>query len=295
MPIIQSLITNGKKAVCCVHSTVHVPLAKRMRGLQQVMIAKDLNEQRLKRNDVVVNLRTHPLQKNYWWFSREFAMLYPDYRINDILLHMCSDFGLNPNLDAYLPLLYEPKVELSGKIVLLPGTEVPAKLWPIKHWIQLASIISLKGGQPIIIGQPERCPAIRELLANGIPWQSSPSLSDAVDLLSSAMAVVAVDTGLMHLAVHQRIPTIAMYRRSPLYLRPAFHVFPVTSEMPCLEACYQAEMKAAGKDLPGDHLERRMGGWDCADPTAGCMSAISPNDVMHALAKALKFTGREFS
>jgi len=291
LPIVQALIARGERVVCCVHSADHLPVAERVPGLHHAVLSQDLDTVSRGPGDVVMNLRAHPLQQDYWWVSRRFAELFPGYGVNEILSHMCRDFGLDLPLDDYRPLRFQLRNEAAGRVLLVPGTEVPAKAWPISHWLALAGNIVGMGGRVLVLGQPQECFAVRELVDEGLPWQESPGLVDALDLLASALAVVAVDTGLMHLAVHQLVPTVAMFRHAPLYLRRVDHLLPVVAEAPCLEECYQLEMRAAGEGVPGDHPERRMEPWSCADQGRGCMASISPRAALAALEQAVVCSG----
>ena len=292
LPVIQALIAKRQRVICCVHSADHRPLAERVPGLEDVVMAQDVRAQDIGPNDVMVNFRAHPLQKDVWWVSREFSKQYPFYGVNEILAHMCRDFGLQIQLHQRYPLPHKHRSEAAGKIVLIPGTGMPAKAWPHRHWLMLERSITEAGGEILMLGEPRRSPAVSKLLDDGFPWRETPEVDEALDLVSSALAVVAVDTGLMHIAVHQDVPTVSLFRHAPLYNRPASKVFPVIASRPCLDECYCAEMLATGGGCPGDHPSKRMRSWECANPLAGCMSSLSPEIVFSTLLRAVDSVGR---
>lgn len=98
--------------------------------------------------------------------------------------------------------------------VLLSATSRDDKLWPEAHWVALGQALRAQGlGVVLPAGNPqERARAAR--LAAAIPGAlaAPPLRIDALaTLLAGARAVVGVDTGLTHLAVALKTPTIALY------------------------------------------------------------------------------------
>ena len=99
-------------------------------------------------------------------------------------------------------------------VVFLTATSRDDKLWPEAHWLSLGRQLYelgysavLPGGSPV-----ERARANR--LAAGIPGAvAAPPLSipELASLLAGGRAAVGVDTGLTHLAVALKIPTVALY------------------------------------------------------------------------------------
>lgn len=98
--------------------------------------------------------------------------------------------------------------------VFLTATSRDDKLWPEEHWLELGIRLRDQGCQAVLpAGSPlERERAAR--LAAGIPGAvAAPSLSipQLAALLASARSAVGVDTGLTHLAVALKVPTVALY------------------------------------------------------------------------------------
>ncbi len=99
-------------------------------------------------------------------------------------------------------------------VVLLTATSRDDKLWPEDHWQQLGRELAEQGYAVVLpAGNPvERARAAR--LGAAIPGAvAAPALSipALASLLASAKACVGVDTGLTHLAVALKVPTIALY------------------------------------------------------------------------------------
>lgn len=99
-------------------------------------------------------------------------------------------------------------------VVFLHATSRTHKMWPESHWISLGRRL---GARNINIVLPWGNPAEREMsgrIAATLPNSITPpalSLSDAARMLSGAVAVVGVDTGLAHLSVALGRPTLGLY------------------------------------------------------------------------------------
>jgi len=102
--------------------------------------------------------------------------------------------------------------------ILCPGAEYgPAKRWPVVHFAALAQQ-RLKAGNAVwIVGSPgdrARGTAIAKAAPGAIDLTGRTSLVDAVDVLSLADAVVANDSGLMHVASALGVRVVALYGSS---------------------------------------------------------------------------------
>lgn len=98
--------------------------------------------------------------------------------------------------------------------VFLTATSRDDKLWPEERWLELGRQLHEQGCTAVLPAgsTPERERAVR--LAAGIPGAvAAPPLSipQLATLLAGARSAVGVDTGLTHLAVALKVPTVALY------------------------------------------------------------------------------------
>ncbi|HEY9790831.1 MAG TPA: glycosyltransferase family 9 protein [Candidatus Obscuribacterales bacterium] len=288
LPVVQSAIAHGEKVYLVIRLKEHLPLAQRISGLSGVILEWQLDPTRLKTNDVFYDLRDHYLQKRYWWGSRQFIQAYPGYKINDILSIICSDLGLEVDFDKLTILQYNKRSEVRNSVLFIPGSAIDAKCWSHDAWLKLADQLQSQGTAVGVIGEPENSWAVSELLTAGLHHHATPTIADALDLLSSCRAVVSVDTGLMHLAVHQSIPTVGIFRRDPVYVRNFPNFQSVITPKQCSDACYQREAQSFHhhRPLAGPHF--RPANWSCQTVDGGhCLSSISAASVMEALEQVL--------
>lgn len=99
-------------------------------------------------------------------------------------------------------------------VVLLTATSRDDKLWPETHWIALGQSLLAQGLQLVFPSGSARERERAQRLAAALPGAIvAPPLQipELASLLAGAAAVVGVDTGLTHLAVALKTPTIALY------------------------------------------------------------------------------------
>jgi heptosyltransferase-1 len=101
-------------------------------------------------------------------------------------------------------------------LVFLHGTSRKEKLWPEQNWIALAKLAEK---YPIKIPWSNdeelvRAKRIAEQCEN-VQILAKMNLTEIANILSKAKAVVAVDTGLGHLAAALDAPTISLYGPDP--------------------------------------------------------------------------------
>ena len=99
-------------------------------------------------------------------------------------------------------------------VVLLHAASHAAKRWAEDRWIELGRTLAQEGHAIVLPGgtDAERASAAR--LAQAIPGALAAPAMDLVEaaaLLGHASGVVGVDTGLTHLAVALRVPTVGIY------------------------------------------------------------------------------------
>jgi heptosyltransferase-2 len=131
-----------------------------------------------------------------------------------------------------------------GVVALCPGAEYgPAKRWPAAHYAVVARYAADRGRQVWLFGSPaerDSCERIRALAPAAVNLAGRTRLTDAVDLLSAAEAVVTNDSGLMHVAGAVGCRVVAVFgSTSPGFtppLGPAAAVLRL--DLPC-SPCFQ--------------------------------------------------------
>lgn len=146
----------------------------------------------------------------------------------------------------------------------------PAKRWPAEHFAALARHLTTMGWQCWLVGS-EKDKAIADGVLQAEPGVAvnlcgATSLDEAVDLLASADAIVANDSGLMHVAAALDKPLIALYgSSSPAFTPPlSSHARIMKREIVC-SPCF-------ARECPLGHFK--------------CMRELMPSDVADAIAAA---------
>lgn len=130
------------------------------------------------------------------------------------------------------------KLELSldkPALALCPGAEYgPAKQWPASHFASVARHYLALGWQVWLLGGPKDV-AITTTIAEGSGGAchnlaGKTSLTEVVDVLAQAQAVVTNDSGLMHVAAALGRPLVAVYGSSAPSFTP-----PLTSHAVVLQ------------------------------------------------------------
>jgi len=279
LPAIQALIARGRdqgvETWLVARSEAQAGLADRIAGL-----AGCVDEESFDRHDHdgrFVDLRDHPLQRDWWWGSPEFEDAFGPLSINDILERICADFGIPADFTRPMALSASPRPELSASVILVTESDGASKRWPLDRW---GSLVDGLRAQELDVRLITRDRAAPEMRALGIAEVDAPSPGEAVDVLGAARAVVGIDTGLTHLAVQQGTPTVTIFRAPAVYFRPWPHAGAVVGS-PCDEACIAAETEYAYNDrvdLRGFRWQPRV----C--PAAGrCLDSVHPEDVLAAL------------
>lgn len=280
LPALQALIASGEETILVVRSPAQLGLAGYIPGLAGTIPEPDFLSQQLPAGARYVNLRDHPLQTEYRWDTPEFKKLYPDYLIMEVAAHIASDKGIDCDFRTLTPLPYRPVRQLHAQILLIPGSSHDVKRWPTDHWLTLSERLD---GRVLVIGEPDKSPPVAALLEAGLRHWPTPTFADLVDALSSALSVVSIDTGPMHLAIHQGTPTIGLYLNDPFYMRREKHAAAVTAP-PCGSRCFDLSMEEPLNEDVEWQSWAPLKNWQCQESEAErCMTQISVNAVLDKL------------
>ena len=283
LPAIQALIArgpdDGDEIWLVTRSVAQAQLAARIDGL-----AGWVDEDAFDRNGDcnghgarVVDLRDHPLQRDWWWGSPEFEDAFGTLSINDILHRICADFGIDADFTRPIPLAARPRPEFSSSAVLVTDSDGPSKHWPADRWRSLANGLRSRGLEPRLITRDK---AALEKRALEIPEARASSPGDALDVLGAAAAVVGIDTGLTHLAVQQGTPTVTICRAPAVFFRPWPHARAAIGGR-CDETCIALE----GDRAYNARVDLRGLRWQPRTCPAGarCLESVQHHDVLRAL------------
>jgi heptosyltransferase-1 len=164
-------------------------------------------------------------------------------------------------------------------LVFLHGTTWPTKHWPEDYWMALAKKANEQG---LLVKLPWGNAAEHERAIRIASACSHAEVLPKLDLvgvanvLASAKAIVAVDTGLGHLAAALNIPTISLYGPTNPILTGALGQSQthLTAKFPCAP-CLSRDCTYRGEDKEN---------YPVSPP---CFSMLSPNFVWEQLAVLL--------
>jgi len=99
-------------------------------------------------------------------------------------------------------------------LMFVHGTTWPSKHWPQAYWLKLAQLLSQQGYCIKVpnsnAAELERAKKLAEV-SSLVEILPKTSLTQLASIMASMQAVIAVDTGLSHLAAALNIPTITLY------------------------------------------------------------------------------------
>lgn len=238
LPAIQALIEGDSPVWLVTRSPSQRGLAQRIAGLAGMVDEAELT---CHPGDRLIDLRDHPLQRDFWWGSAEFEAQFGHLTINAILERICRDFGIEADFSRPVPLRATRRSDLDRTVLLVHETDGTDKAWPPGHWRTVAAMLRAEGHDTAMVLK-ESGPS--PLDADGVPGLVAATPAIAVDVLSSCRAVVGIDTGLTHIAVQQGIPTVTICRRGSVYVRPWPHSAALRGGA-CTDLCLDAESRYA--------------------------------------------------
>jgi ADP-heptose:LPS heptosyltransferase len=282
LPAIQALIAENQPGGTWLvaRSAGQAVLAGRIAGLKGFVYEDGFDAAQSEGR--FLDLRDHPLQRDYWWGSPEFDRTIGPLSINEILARICADFEIRADFSRPVPLIAQcSRPEVGDAVLFVTESDGTTKRWPPERWATLAQEIRDAGSNVRVVTRDE--PAA-EMCDTGIDVIRAPSPGDAVDLLTSCRAVVGIDTGLTHIAVQQGTPTVGIHRDRPVYFRPWPHSRAIVGDR-CDETCSSIERAYAYNT----RVSLQAFEWQPRTCPVGarCLQKIRPADVMGALRELL--------
>ncbi len=278
LPPIQALIEDDPPVWLVARAPSQRLLAERIGGLAGVVDEAELAGGPA---DRFIDLRDHPLQRDFWWGSDAFEAEFGRLNINDILQRICCDLGINSDFSRPVPLQSNPPAGLGHTVLLVHETDGADKSWSANHWAAVATILRSDGHD---VAQVLREKGPSPLDPIGIPALVVPTPADAVDVLSACRGVIGVDTGLTHIAAQQRTPTVTICRPSSVYVRPWPHCAALRGAR-CTDQCLDSETRYAYNQTVSlrdfrPPLRRCPSG-------APCLAATRPEEAVNLLRELL--------
>jgi hypothetical protein len=278
LPAVQALIRDERSVWLVARAPSQRLLAARITGLAGVI---DEAELACGPGDRLVDLRDHPLQRDFWWGSAAFEAEFGLLNINDILQRICADLGINADFSRPTPLHASPRPGLDRTILLVHQTDGPDKSWPPNHWAELVAILHAEGYE---VAQVLKENSASSLDGIDVPALVAPTPADAIDVLSGCRGVIGVDTGLTHIAAQQRTPTVTICKRGSVYLRPWPHCAALRGAE-CTVPCLEAEARYAYNQTVSLR-DFRPPTRSCPSGSA-CLAATRPGDAARLLRELL--------
>jgi hypothetical protein len=280
LPAIQASITENHpgETWLIARSDGQAALASRINGLGGCVreVAFDID----RADGRVIDLRDHPLQRDYWWGSPEFDEAVGRLSINEILGRICADFGILADFSKPVPLIARRRPEVGDAVLFVTESDT-TKRWSSERWAGLAWELRARGHDVRMITRDEPAFEMSDIGIDPIP---APTPCDAIDLLGSCRAVAGIDTGLTHIAAQQGTPTVGIYRNRAVYFRPWPHFRAVVGDQ-CDESCRAVERAYAYNARVANPAAE----WHPRSCPVGarCLEAVRPADVLDALREVL--------
>ena len=238
LPAIQALVTREQSVWLVARAPSQRLLAERIAGLAGVV---DEALFTCPSGERLVDLRDHPLQRDFWWGSAAFEAEFGGLNINEILERICADFGIDADFSHPTPLQATPSAHLERTVLLVHETDGADKAWPPDRWAEVAALLSADGHEVARVTKENSSPPPG---LTDLPELVARTPGAAVDALSGCRGVIGIDTGLTHIAAQQGKPTVTVCKRSSVYFRPWPHCAALRGES-CTEPCLAAEASYA--------------------------------------------------
>ena len=160
-------------------------------------------------------------------------------------------------------------------IAMAPGASRATRRWPPEYFVNLVKKVTATGAYVVIVGGANESKLASEIALRAGPHAASAAgalgLQATGGVLKRAAALIAGDTGLLHLGTAVGTPVVAIF--GPTVRQ--FGWFP-----------YQAHASVVERDLACRPCSSR-GTAECPLKHHQCMKAIKPDDVFNVMARIL--------
>ena len=119
LPVLDALVAQDAPVWLVARAPVQERLADRIPGLAGVVPEHGVD---VGAGERLVDLRDHPLQRDYWWGSPAFEAAVGPLGINDLLDRICTDFGIAADFSRPVPLLAHERGGLEETVLLVHET-----------------------------------------------------------------------------------------------------------------------------------------------------------------------------
>ena len=132
------------------------------------------------------------------------------------LPHTLPDYGLpTAHIASIMSSAFSESIKLPVHYVMaLHATSRDSKLWPVAYWVALGNALNQQSLSLVLPWASESELARAEAISCHVPSAvvlPKLNLAQLAPVIAGAKAAIGVDTGLVHLAVALKIPTIAIY------------------------------------------------------------------------------------
>lgn len=168
------------------------------------------------REKISIPTRVHVVTRSRILFAKALGYAQQQAPSVDTIVPFPMDFGLHPAADVVVP-----NAPPQPYVVLIHATSRADKCWPDADWIALGQRLQAQGYSLVLPWGSASEKVVSERLQkalqhsdNTTPQAYVPSKMNLVQvtaLLDRAVAVVGVDTGLVHIAAALEKPTIELY------------------------------------------------------------------------------------
>jgi hypothetical protein len=290
LPVLHCLIKTGRPTYLVLRSPKQSGVAQSIPGLAGWLEEPEFLKRKLGVDEQFINLRNHPIITENVMGSDSFFEKFGRLTIVDVIERIAIDLIDNEilrgiDLKQSIPFEFERQSNAAGKILFVPGSAGDFKCWNTSSWIELYDALAEAGLAAAVVGQPEKSPEVKALIDSGLPWISTPTFQAAVDVVSSARAMVSVDTGLLHLAIQQGIPGVGLYLQRSIFVRPeenCFHVVAPDCNKKCLGWIHMPPNPTVTFPVFEDFRFA-----PCEVASERCMDSISVASVFQAVGRAL--------